>query len=61
MAKNMRAKQYEKVVIDNERTATIVEVLGTDKGKEHYLVDVDLGLDSWEIIDATEDDIVEIL
>jgi hypothetical protein len=57
----MRAKQYEKVMMDNGLTATVVEILGIDKNKEHYIVDVDLSSESWETGDATEDNIVKIL
>lgn len=50
----MIIKQYDKVVLKDGRTATIVDIL--EEGVA-YLVDVDLADDEWDTIQIKHEDI----
>lgn len=54
----MTIKQYDKIILKDGRTATIVEVL--EEGKA-YIADVDLPDDEWDTIDVWQDDIREVI
>lgn len=50
----MKISQYDRVMLKDGRTATIVEVLEEDTA---YIADVDLPESDWDTIDITQDDI----
>ena len=53
----MNLQQYDKIVLKDGRTATIVEVL--DDGKA-YIVDVDLPGPDWETVEIDQSDIKSV-
>lgn len=50
----MIIKQYDKIVLKDDRTATVVEILEDGVA---YLVDVDLPGPDWDTIEIRHDDI----
>lgn len=54
----MIIKQYDKVILKDGRTATIVEILEDGVA---YLVDVDLPGPDWDTIDIKYEDIYQVL
>lgn len=54
----MKIEQYDKVLLKDGRTASIVEIL--EEGVA-YLVDVDLPGPEWETIDVKHDDIQAVM
>ena len=50
----MKISQYDRVMLKDGRTATIVEVLEEDTA---YIADVDLPGSDWDTIDIAQDDI----
>lgn len=53
----MIIKKYDKVVLNDGRTATIVEIL---KSGVAYLVDVDLPGPDWDTIEIRQEDIKSV-
>lgn len=54
----MNVKQYDKILLKDGKTATVVEVL--EEG-EAYLVDVDLPGPDWDTIEIRQEDINEAI
>lgn len=52
----MTIKQYDKIILKDGRTATVVEVLEDGKA---YLVDIDLPGPDWDTIEIRHGDIRE--
>lgn len=50
----MKIKQYDKILLKDGRTASVVEIL--EEGKE-YIVDVDLPDSEWETIEISQSEI----
>lgn len=54
----MTIKQYDRLVLTDGRTATVVEILEDGVA---YLVDVDLSDDEWDTIQIKQEDIKHIM
>lgn len=54
----MKIEQYDKVLLKDGRTASVVEIFGDG---EVYLVDVDLLGPDWETISVQKEDIKEVI
>jgi len=54
----MNIELYDKILLNDGRTAYVVEIL---KEKEAYLVDVDLPDNEWDTIDVKYTDIAKVL
>ncbi|MBS6180549.1 MAG: hypothetical protein KH921_07150 [Erysipelotrichaceae bacterium] len=54
----MSINQYDKVLLKDGRTATIVEVLEADKA---YIADIDLPDSDWETTQIGQEDIEKVL
>lgn len=53
----MTIKQYDKIILNDNRTATVVEVLEDGVA---YLADVDLPGPDWDTIEIRQEDIKSI-
>lgn len=53
----MKIKQYDKIVLKDERTATVVEILEDGVA---YLADVDLPGPDWDTIEINQKDIKSV-
>lgn len=54
----MKIEQYDKILLKDGRTASVVEIL--EEGKA-YLVDVDLPGPDWDTIEIGPDEIQEVI
>lgn len=54
----MKITQYSRIILQDGRAATVVEVLESGKA---YIVDVDLPGTDWETIQITQNDIRSVL
>lgn len=54
----MKIDQYSRIILQDGRTATVVEVLESGRA---YIVDVDLPEPDWETVQITQDDIKSVL
>lgn len=54
----MKIKQYDRIKLQDGRTATVVEIFGDD---ELYLVDVDLPGPDWDTISVKKEDIESVI
>jgi HSP20 family molecular chaperone IbpA len=50
----MKINKYDKILLNNGKTATVIEILKEDT---EYLVDVDLAGPDWDTIEIGSDDI----
>lgn len=53
----MKIKRYDKIILKDGRTATIVEILENDVA---YLADVDLPGPDWDTIEIRQNDIKSV-
>ncbi|WP_286084024.1 hypothetical protein [Parabacteroides goldsteinii] len=54
----MKINEFDKVLLKDGRTASVVEIFGDG---EAYLVDVDLPDNEWDTIDVKPEDIVQVI
>lgn len=54
----MIIEQYDKVLLKDGRTASVVEIL---EENVEYIVDVDLPGPSWETIEISRDEITKVI
>lgn len=54
----MEIKLYDKVLLKNGKTATVVEIL---KEGVEYIVDIDIAKDDWKTQEISIDDIKKVI
>lgn len=54
----MKINQYDKVLLNNGKTATVIEILKEDN---EYLVDVDLAGPDWDTIEIGANEIKQVI